>query len=54
MKIEKERRYNHDPGLIIDGENARETILKCIREATENIHIRMYMWRDDDVGKLIL
>lgn len=40
--------------LIIDGLNARQEILMCIHEATHTIRIRMYMWRDDVAGNMIL
>ncbi len=40
--------------LIIDGENARREILMCIHEAKKRIRIRMYMWRDDSAGNMIL
>lgn len=40
--------------LIIDGEEARKEILMCIHEAQESIYIRMYMWRDDRAGNMIL
>lgn len=47
MKIRTEYQSDHQSELIIDGENARKEILMCIHEATTNIGIRMYMWRDD-------
>lgn len=45
---------NRKPQLIIDGENAMNEILQCIREAQHTIRIRIYMWRDDTAGKTIL
>lgn len=40
--------------LIIDGEQARQEILMSIHEAQHTIRIRMYMWRDDSAGNMIL
>ncbi len=54
MKIKDEHHHDHESELIIDGENARNAILKCIDGAGGSIRIRMYMWKDDSAGKLIL
>ena len=43
-----------DAELIIDGENARKEILLSIHEAQKTIRVRMFMWRDDSAGNMIL
>ena len=54
MHINTEYQSNHGSKLIIDGENARKEILMLIHEAKESIRIRMYMWRNDNAGNMIL
>lgn len=54
MHINTEYQSNHGSKLIIDGENARKEILMLIHEAKESIRIRMYMWRNDGAGNMIL
>ncbi|EKE28819.1 MAG: hypothetical protein ACD_3C00006G0001 [uncultured bacterium (gcode 4)] len=46
--------YQNKAELIIDWERALEVILKLIEEAELTIKIRMYMWRDDESGRLII
>jgi cardiolipin synthase len=43
-----------EPRLIVDGENALREILRRISEARFTIRIRMFMWRDDVAGNLVL
>ncbi|MDD2487703.1 MAG: phosphatidylserine/phosphatidylglycerophosphate/cardiolipin synthase family protein [Candidatus Gracilibacteria bacterium] len=40
--------------LIVDGEKARNAILSCIKDAKKTIRLRVFMWRDDESGRLIL
>ena len=54
MNIRKPKTHPHESMLIIDGEQARQEILMSIHEAQHTIRIRMYMWRDDSAGNMIL
>lgn len=42
------------PKLIVDGKAALKTMLTLIQEANYTIRIRIYMWRNDASGQLIL
>ena len=54
MNIRKAKTHQDESTLIIDGEQARQEILMSIHEAQHTIRIRMYMWRDDSAGNMIL
>ena len=54
MNIRNEKTHPDESTLIIDGEQARQEILMSIHEAQYTIRIRMYMWRDDSAGNMIL
>jgi cardiolipin synthase len=43
-----------DIDLITHGQSALTEILQSIEKAQEKIFIRMYMWRDDDCGGMVL
>jgi cardiolipin synthase len=45
---------DYETELIIDGEDARTEILLSIHEAKKSIRVRMFMWRDDSAGNMIL
>ena len=36
--------------LLVGGKEAFPKIIKCIREAKKSIRIRMFIWRDDQIG----
>ncbi|MFH0776327.1 MAG: phosphatidylserine/phosphatidylglycerophosphate/cardiolipin synthase family protein [Patescibacteria group bacterium] len=40
--------------LIVDGDSALSEILNAIKRAKKTIRMRVYMWRDDEVGRLVL
>ncbi len=54
MLTSRTHTYPDESTLIIDGEHARQEILMSIYEAQHTIRIRMYMWRDDNAGNIIL
>ena len=45
--------FYNDIELLIDGKNAFPSILECINNATKNIRINMFIWRDDEIGNKI-
>ena len=39
--------------LLVDGKEAFPSILSAIDHAKKNIHINMFIWRDDNIGNEI-
>lgn len=52
--MKKERFQNSTTHLIVDGHNALRIILSSIRYAKKSIHIKMFMWREDELGRRVL
>lgn len=40
--------------LLIQGKNAFDKIIQCIDEAQQSIEIKMFIWRDDEIGSRVL
>ena len=51
---DRRKTYHQESKLIVDGSDAKKEILLSIHEAKDTIRIRMYMWRDDSAGNMIL
>ena len=45
--------YEQDLKLLIDGKQTFPEVLKCINNANKSIHINMFIWRDDKIGREI-
>lgn len=40
--------------LLVDGKNAFNEIIECIRNSKKSIYINMFIFRDDEIGKKII
>ena len=51
--MSNQKNINNDIELLVGGQQAFPAILDEIRAAQHSIHICMFVWRDDDIGRTI-
>ena len=39
--------------LLVDGKNAFEEIIECIRKSNKSIDVNMFIWRNDNIGNIL-